>query len=132
MRALLDVRGGNATAFVGDLRLPYTPPPPARRNRCDTASATPGMTRSTRSASTRRLTFVPTAADAPPARDPDLTVVLDAAWTPQRGGRADVRSVRSYFGEVVEGHDLPGEALVALDRWAAAVGAADHLVVEEV
>lgn len=90
------------------------------------------MTEPTRTASTRRLTFVPTAAEARPARDSDVTVVLDTAWTPEHSGRADVRSLRPYFGQVVEGHDLPGEALVALDRWAVAAGAADHLAVEGV
>lgn len=90
------------------------------------------MTEPTRSASTRRLVFVPTAADAPQARGSDVSVVLDTAWTPERGGRADVRSLRPYFGEVVKGHDLPREALVTLDRWAVAAGVADHLVVEGV
>ena len=90
------------------------------------------MTEPTRSALTRRLTFVPTAADAGPASHSDVTVVLDTTWTPEHNGRADVRSLRPYFGQVVEGHDLPTEALVALDRWALAAGAADHLVVEGV
>lgn len=90
------------------------------------------MTEPTRTASTRRLTFVPTAAEARPARDSDVTVVLDTAWTPEHSGRADVRSLRPYFGEVVEGHDLPGEALVALDRWAAGAELPERLTVEGV
>jgi hypothetical protein len=59
-------------------------------------------------------------------------MVLDTAWTPTAGDRADVVSIRPYFARAVEGADLYAAALAELDRWAAAASAADHLLVEDV
>ena len=85
----------------------------------------------TQTTPSRRVTFVATAADAAVQRgDGTLTVVLDAAWTPEPGGRPDVVSIRPSFAVVLEAHDLYGESLALLDRWADDAGLADLLVVE--
>lgn len=78
------------------------------------------------------LTFVRSAGDVPPPKSGWLTVVLDATWTPEPGGRPDVTSVRPYRATVVGRHDLFGEALAAVDRWGDATGMPDRLVVEGV
>ena len=80
----------------------------------------------------RRVTFVPTAADAPSPRSDSLVVVLDAGWTPGPGDRSDVVSIRPYFAAVLERHDLFNEALGLLDRWGKDAGLADLLIVEGV
>ena len=72
------------------------------------------------------------AADAPPSAPGQTTVVLDPAWTPGPGDRSDVVSIRPWFAAGLEAHDLFGDSLGLLDRWARATGAADHLVVEGV
>ncbi|MEO8436825.1 MAG: hypothetical protein ABI562_00095 [Chloroflexota bacterium] len=80
----------------------------------------------------RQLTFVPSAADAPAMRRGDLTVVLDSAWTPGPGDRADVVSIRPFFAAAVERHDLLKEALDLVDRWGSAAGASGLLLIEGV
>ncbi|HEV7604426.1 MAG TPA: hypothetical protein VGO15_05625 [Candidatus Limnocylindrales bacterium] len=81
----------------------------------------------------RRVTFAATPADPASAPgDGSLTVVLDASWTPEPGGRPDVVSIRPSFATVLERHDLYDESLVLLDRWADEAGLADLLVVEGV
>jgi hypothetical protein len=82
--------------------------------------------------STRRVTFVPTVDDAPSQRPGRSVVVLDPAWTPGRGDRSDVVSIRPFFATVLERHDLFNEALGLLDRWAETAGVADLLLVEDV
>ena len=79
-----------------------------------------------------RLTFVASAADAPPPVPGGVSVVLDAAWTPGPGERPDVVSIRPGFAAAVEAHDLYNDSLHLLDRWAADAGIADRLVVEGV
>ncbi len=81
----------------------------------------------------RRLSFVAGAGDAGSAGQAgELTVVLDTAWTPRPGARPDVISLRPAFAAAMERHDLYGEALAALERWATEADLADRLVVEDV
>lgn len=80
----------------------------------------------------RQLTFVPTVADAPAMRPGDLTVVLDSAWTPRPGDRADIVSIRPYLAAAVEEQDLLAAALDLVDRWGVAAGASELLLVEGV
>ena len=79
-----------------------------------------------------RLTFVASAADAPPPVPGGLSVVLDPAWTPGPADRSDVVSIRPWFAAALEPHDLFNDSLHLLDRWAATAGIADRLVVEGV
>ena len=72
------------------------------------------------------------AADAPPPIPGQSTVVLDAAWTPEPGDRPDVVSIRPWFAAGLEAHDLFADSLALIDRWGAATGAADRLLVEGV
>jgi hypothetical protein len=58
-------------------------------------------------------------------------VVLDSAWTPV-GGVGEALSVRPFFAEAVERHDLFAEALAVVDGWADAASATDRLMVEGV
>jgi hypothetical protein len=76
------------------------------------------------------LVFVATASDAPPAASDVDVVVLDSAWTPLPGERADLLPIRPVLASVVEQVDLFG--LRQLDAWATAGGLADRLVMEGV
>ena len=79
-----------------------------------------------------RLIFVASAGDAPPPTPGQSTVVLDPAWTPGPEDRTDVVSIRPWFAAGLEAHNLFDELLRLVDRWAAATGAADRLLVEGV
>ncbi len=79
-----------------------------------------------------RLTFVASAADAPPPVPGGLSVVLDPAWTPGPADRSDVVSIRPWFAAALEPHNLYNDSLHLLDRWAETAGIADRLVVEGV
>ncbi len=79
-----------------------------------------------------RLAFVPTLADAPPSA-PDLrVVVLDTAWTPASGDRADVLPARPAMSDVLARTNLFEESLARLDAWALAVGLDDLLLADGV
>jgi hypothetical protein len=80
----------------------------------------------------RRLVFVMTAADAPAHEPGSSLIVLDTAWTPGVGDRADVRSVRPAISSVVERLDLFHEALERLDTWAEQAAIADRMTVDGV
>jgi hypothetical protein len=81
----------------------------------------------------RRVRFVSNADDAPiQPRADELTVVLDSAWTPDPGGRADIVTIRPYFAAVLERHDLFKEALRIVDAWGDRAGAPDLLSVDGV
>jgi hypothetical protein len=79
-----------------------------------------------------RLIFVSNADDALPAASGDVTVVLDAAWTPSRHDRPNIVSIRPALASAVESTDLYAAALGILDDWAAASSVADHVLVEGV
>lgn len=59
-------------------------------------------------------------------------MVLDTAWTPLPGDRADVVPLRPFLSAVVRGHDLSNESLALLDRWAESTDSADVITVEGV
>lgn len=63
------------------------------------------------------LIFVPTARDAPPPAPGVDIVVLDSAWTPRPGGRADLRPIRPTLHSIVTRIDL-FDSLDRLDVWA--------------
>jgi hypothetical protein len=79
-----------------------------------------------------RIRFVEAAAEAPEPSPGMLVVVLDPAWTPTPGSRADLVSARRLFGDVVARIDPVDEALTLVDAWADATGVADRLMVEDV
>jgi hypothetical protein len=87
-------------------------------------SATPGPS--------RRLVFLADASSLPAARADTTVVVLDPAWTPPPGGRADVVPIRTVFGRVTAEHDLFDSALELIDAWEAGNGIADRLLVDGV
>ena len=90
------------------------------------------MTGSTSNAPIPRITFVPTAEEAPSPRPDGMIVVLDTAWTAGPDDRSDLVVLRPAFAAVLERHDLYKEALDRLDRWAEAAAVADLLEVEGV
>ncbi len=65
-----------------------------------------------------RLLFVPTAGDAVPPEPGTTVVVLDTTWTPPRGERGDLVSLRHLAGDATRAADLFEEALGRLDDWA--------------
>lgn len=81
---------------------------------------------------TTRVVFVSTPAEAGPRRSDTTYVVLDTAWTPDRGSRADLQPVRPLVSAVVRRVDLFHAALDELDRWGARAGLVDGLVVDGV
>jgi len=77
----------------------------------------------------RRLVFLNHPADAgAEATDTDYAV-LDAAWTPPPGERADLLPIRNAVWEVIEQRNLQRETLAALDDWAERAGMARRLQV---
>lgn len=76
----------------------------------------------------RSLVFVERAATAPSPRPDTIVVVLDTAWTPQPGDRADVISIRPAVSDVLAREDLFDEALARLDDWAMRTGMPDRMM----
>jgi hypothetical protein len=81
----------------------------------------------------RRLVLIASPADAPAANDATpAVVVLDTAWTPQPGDRADLVPVRPLIGDVLRDRDLFLESYERLEQWATAAGIPDRLTVDGV
>ena len=78
------------------------------------------------------LVFVPTTEAAPPPADDTRFVVVDAAWTPTPGARADVVPIRPAISAVIERVDLFAEALRRLDAWADEADLPGRLIVDDV
>jgi hypothetical protein len=79
-----------------------------------------------------RFVFVHHASAAPGPSVDTTIVVLDPAWTPAQGSRADVRPIRPVFGRVTAEHDLFDLALELVDAWGDGSDVADRLVVDDV
>ncbi len=78
--------------------------------------------------SARTLVFIDRADGLPPPDPSTDIVVLDAAWTPAPGDRADVRPIRPTLQSIILGIDLFDGTLDRLDGWAEATGIADRLM----
>lgn len=83
-------------------------------------------------AGVRRLVFLNSAADAGEASPDTDYVILDTAWTPVPGERADLLPIRPALWEVIRDHDLHQETLAALDEWADRAGMVARLQVSGV
>lgn len=80
----------------------------------------------------RRLVFVETRDAVGPADPWTDIVVLDTAWTPAPGERADIIPVRPVVRTVLDRVNLYEEAIARLDEWAEAAGLADRFMVSGV
>lgn len=76
----------------------------------------------------RTLVFVNRAGDARPPDPSTDIVVLDTAWTPAPGERADLIPIRPVVRAVLDRVNLFDAALEQLDAWAEAAGMADRLM----
>jgi hypothetical protein len=78
----------------------------------------------------RVLRFVATADAAPSATRGLESIVLDTAWTPSPGERADVRPLRPLLLDVLQRHDPLAEAMRLVDGWAAASDVSSRLEID--
>jgi hypothetical protein len=79
--------------------------------------------------SQRTLVFVSRSGDAGPPEPKTDILVLDTAWTPGPGERADLIPIRPAVRAVLDRVNLFDAALEQLDAWAEAAGMADRLMV---
>lgn len=80
----------------------------------------------------RILVFVNNASDAGRPDASTDVVVLDMSWTPQRGGRPDMVSIRPALTSVLQRFDLFDGSLARLDAWAEAAELADRFTADGV
>jgi len=78
----------------------------------------------------RVIRFVATADAASSATRGLESIVLDTAWTPLPGERADVRPLRPLLLDVLRRHDPLADAMRLVDGWAAASDVSSRLEID--
>ena len=81
---------------------------------------------------TRRIVFVDRRDDAPAPADGTDIVVIDPAWTPGPGERADIAPLRPVLQAVLDEHDVIAGSLALLDAWADRAHLADRFIADGV